>query len=921
MCFEAWPMHTEIIAGRCGWVVEQGDAFVERASSLVLSGPSVIGGAYLGNNLPPAVELHGYRKVQDAPVEDWPHELLNQWRKKANAFLWSLLVCHEKKVIKNEIYTFFAPPTLLLLWKYWRELKCQEDGVWVYDCIEKEMVLVIIWVLALLGDNPMQSEFACHAGLRAKFFCHICWVKGKDGNDMEEIEKMAGKSETFPVMVDRISHFMKVLKQQEGTMTYMHSSKEMFENVVQLEPQVQNQEIHTQTGMKDTFLQSFIDKIERAQNADQCVQPNMEAKKYFWWDAIEHLTDQEKEILKTHLTCMDLSGLDPAILLLCGQTLVQHAGFLVRHDFKILEQVAIFALYDLLDPAIINTWGALSALVPLIWQPEIDNLEMYLKQLESVIHHFLDCATIWTPRWFNKPKFHLLVCHLVSGGYYPVRKEKEDGSENIEWMTAGTSVISLGSQASVISQQLGLSHQELPASGVVTLGKANEKAMFRKCTNVVVKNNDRIGLDDFVIASISVPNNLMLQASRPLSLLQIAWIQEILFSSSDKNVHLAIFYASLDLNEYILYNCGIYHCQQSLLCSVNVQHNCASNKCNLSSSHPVYLEQEMLSEPYDQHSDYQPHQFRGHQAPNDYHNPTQTPAIGSTNIINGTGSFYGNVHLNNFNYSDQENVVPANALYTPQSPEENQTYSLPNTDVEPQSVTLELATAIADQYNLDSGRCMIYFSFHWACRKFSAAEAMVSLLHFALDLQTSQVNEEILSIVKCFGLQLESLSATTKKNFSVTDDIRAHIRAIAHEVVLEKDRTVFKDMYQDVMLQSSPSSSELGLANALDNTSHKAKVCTAAKNISNEVREALRHMICASVMEAGPTKMALAVFAAYILEKFGLQVKNMDGFFVGQMAMMRAYALDQSDKKDIITPSYLFESDLEGTPLPAASTS
>ena len=44
-----------------------------------------------------------------------------------------------------------------------------------------EAVLVIPMVLALLGDNPMQSEFACHIGLKGKLFCQACWVKGFDG--------------------------------------------------------------------------------------------------------------------------------------------------------------------------------------------------------------------------------------------------------------------------------------------------------------------------------------------------------------------------------------------------------------------------------------------------------------------------------------------------------------------------------------------------------------------------------------------------------------------------------------------------------------------------------------------------------------------------------------------------------------------
>ncbi|KAJ7475261.1 hypothetical protein B0H11DRAFT_1728235, partial [Mycena galericulata] len=56
----------------------------------------------------------------------------------------------------------------------------QKDGIWAWDCELNELVLMIPAVLALLGDNPMQSEFACHIGLRGKFFCRACWVKGSD---------------------------------------------------------------------------------------------------------------------------------------------------------------------------------------------------------------------------------------------------------------------------------------------------------------------------------------------------------------------------------------------------------------------------------------------------------------------------------------------------------------------------------------------------------------------------------------------------------------------------------------------------------------------------------------------------------------------------------------------------------------------
>lgn len=100
--------------------------------------------------------------------------------------------------------------------------------------------------------------------------------------------------------------------------------------------------------------------------------------KYFWRDAVKRLGDKQKGIVKRRLSCLDLSGLDPDIKAAQGNTLIQYAGSLVGRDFRLIVQIAIFVLYDLLPAEILAAWAALCQLVPLIFQPEIEHLENHL---------------------------------------------------------------------------------------------------------------------------------------------------------------------------------------------------------------------------------------------------------------------------------------------------------------------------------------------------------------------------------------------------------------------------------------------------------------------------------------------------------------------------------------------------------------
>lgn len=98
--------------------------------------------------------------------------------------------------------------------------------------------------------------------------------------------------------------------------------------------------------------------------------------KYFWRDAMARIPKDKKDLLKARLSSLDVSGL--GIAPLAGETLVTYAGSLTGRDFRTISQVAPLVLYDLVPEPCLEAWLALSALIPLVWQPEIVNLDTHL---------------------------------------------------------------------------------------------------------------------------------------------------------------------------------------------------------------------------------------------------------------------------------------------------------------------------------------------------------------------------------------------------------------------------------------------------------------------------------------------------------------------------------------------------------------
>ncbi|KAI0259241.1 hypothetical protein BC834DRAFT_833886, partial [Gloeopeniophorella convolvens] len=361
-----------------------------------------------------------------------------------------------------------------------------DTGIWAWDCVLQDRVLVIPFVAALLGDNPMQSEFACHVGQGGKYFCRICDAKGSDAamdesGAQEEVSDPVGRdvhghqagasggessaddtqspargrkkrNESMQEMVDRVARFVHIgkLRTRENTLQDLNA---MVVEAGQVGNLTKIKAHKTNTGIKDTFLDAFLERMYLSykdksgkvakQNAldnfkhtlpENMLSPVWRIRgldphadtpveilhtvllgfvKYFWRDVVHNRLGTnvpKRELLKTRLRCLDISGLQLGQHL-PGHTLVQYAGSLTGRDFRIIAQIAPYVLYDLVPAPCFDAWVSLSNLVPLIWQPAIANIDKYIERLESSIHNFIFHTICWTPRWFNKPKFHVLL-HL-----------------------------------------------------------------------------------------------------------------------------------------------------------------------------------------------------------------------------------------------------------------------------------------------------------------------------------------------------------------------------------------------------------------------------------------------------------------------------------------------------------------------------
>ncbi|KAJ7794480.1 hypothetical protein B0H14DRAFT_2621851 [Mycena olivaceomarginata] len=370
-----------------------------------------------------------------------------------------------------------------------------------------------------------------------------------------------------------------------------------------------------------------------------------------------------------------------------GHTLVNYSGSLTGGDFRVLVQAAPFVLQGLLPAPYIELWTSLSAVVTLVWQPHIPDIERYIAQLDAAIKHFLDCTCRITLQWFNKPKFIRFgpamlfategfesfnaiirsasvhsnrhapsldiaarmargnrVRHLLSQGFFPSNRDYQptlpenhrtkltpkppsespwmdisfEELKRCKWIQAGQSPLQLMGLNSFGSRLLGweqISLQEVPPGlcneiGPITEWTATKSAAAGVPSNasraftpetVTLGNGDICSVGDWVVWAESSGQTEISRIGCVTEIIQLAGSPAQQAGQADflllsrtiiREVHDIYKMRRLQPipNEYRHVSI------KDIKCTVNIQHNCADNKCRSTRSRVILNEREKTSE-------------------------------------------------------------------------------------------------------------------------------------------------------------------------------------------------------------------------------------------------------------------------------------------------------------------------------------
>ncbi|OSD08227.1 hypothetical protein PYCCODRAFT_1441218 [Trametes coccinea BRFM310] len=180
--------------------------------------------------------------------------------------------------------------------------------------------------------------------------------------------------------------------------------------------------------------------------------------KYAWHKTNTEWDKKNEELFSVRLRASSIDGLTLTSVL--GDYITRYPNSLLGKHFKIIQQLAVFQLYDgVCPPLVFDLWKATGELGAMLWFHKIRDMETYIDDLGVLIANLLDIWAIIDPmRIIVKQKLHIFECwntifrhcsihsnhhaashdiartladterfkHQVSGGWWPLCKEDAD---------------------------------------------------------------------------------------------------------------------------------------------------------------------------------------------------------------------------------------------------------------------------------------------------------------------------------------------------------------------------------------------------------------------------------------------------------------------------------------------------------------
>ncbi|KAI8995712.1 hypothetical protein BD414DRAFT_513439 [Trametes punicea] len=130
--------------------------------------------------------------------------------------------------------------------------------------------------------------------------------------------------------------------------------------------------------------------------------------KYAWHKTNTEWDKKSEELFSMRLRASSIDGLTLTSVL--GDYITRYPNSLLGKHFKVIQQLAVFQLYDgVCPPIIFDLWKAIGELGAMLWVHKIQSLDAYIEDLRILIANLLDIWAIINPaRIIVKQKLHVL---------------------------------------------------------------------------------------------------------------------------------------------------------------------------------------------------------------------------------------------------------------------------------------------------------------------------------------------------------------------------------------------------------------------------------------------------------------------------------------------------------------------------------